>query len=70
MTPCFEAEERGFAFARLALDSLESYLQNPQRGYLTEAFQNFEAAEFQFQQLIKARKRLGASSQEDLQRAA
>lgn len=70
VTPCFEAEERGFAFARLALDSLQLYLQSSQRGYLIEAYKNYEAAEYQFQQMIKIRKRLAASSQEELQRAA
>ena len=70
VSPCFEAEERAFTFARLALESLDGYLKTSQRGYLDEVAHNFDAAENQFQQLLKFRKRLGPFSQEDLQRAA
>lgn len=68
--PCFECEQRVLLHAAEALNGLECYLQTANADYLREAQADYSASEHQYETLIRLRKRLPSSLQEDLQRAA
>lgn len=68
--PCFTAQEGCIIHSRLAISALKTYLKTPRSQLINEALRNFEASVSAYEQLIRLRLRLPASTQEDLQRAA